>query len=145
MPDLAAYAGLFLAALVAATLLPAQSEVALAALLVAGEQPAAALLAVASVGNVAGSVVNWALGRGVARWRDRRWFPVRAEALARAEGWYRRWGRWSLLLSWMPLIGDPLTVAAGVLRENLIVFLALVTVAKVARYLVVAAVALGVA
>lgn len=145
MPDLAAYAGLFLAAFVAATMLPAQSEVALAALLVAGEQPAAALLAVASVGNVAGSVVNWALGRGVARWRDRRWFPVRAEALARAEGWYRRWGRWSLLLSWTPLIGDPLTVAAGVLRENLIVFLALVTVAKVARYLVVAAVALGVA
>jgi membrane protein YqaA with SNARE-associated domain len=145
MPDLAAYAGLLLAAFVAATLIPAQSELALAALLVAGEQPAAALLAVASVGNVAGSVVNWALGRGVARWRDRRWFPVRAEALARAEGWYRRWGRWSLLLSWMPLIGDPLTVAAGVLRENLIVFLALVTVAKVARYLVVAAVALGVA
>jgi membrane protein YqaA with SNARE-associated domain len=145
MPDFAAYTGLFLAAFVAATLLPAQSEVALAALLVAGEQPAAALLAVASVGNVAGSVVNWALGRGVARWRGRRWFPVRAEALARAEGWYRRWGRWSLLLSWMPLIGDPLTVAAGVLRENLIVFLAIVTAAKVARYLVVAAVALGVA
>jgi membrane protein YqaA with SNARE-associated domain len=145
MPDLAAYAGLFLAAFVAATLLPAQSELALAALLVAGEQPAAALIAIASVGNVAGSVVNWALGRGVARWRDRRWFPLRARALGRAEGWYRRWGRWSLLLSWMPLIGDPLTVAAGVLRENLVVFLALVIVAKVARYLVVAAVALGMA
>lgn len=145
MPDLAVYAGLFLAAFVAATLIPAQSELALAALLVAGEQQAATLLAVASVGNVAGSVVNWALGRGVARWRDRRWFPVRAEALAQAEGWYRRWGRWSLLLSWVPLIGDPLTVAAGVLREHLIVFLAIVTAAKVARYLVVAAVALGVA
>lgn len=143
MTDAAVYAALFAAAFVAATLLPAQSEMALAGLLIAGEQPAALLLAVASAGNVAGSAVNWALGRGVARWRDRRWFPVRADALARAEAWYRRWGRWSLLLSWMPVIGDPLTVAAGVLREPLWVFLALVTVAKVGRYLAVAAVALG--
>jgi membrane protein YqaA with SNARE-associated domain len=143
--DLAAYAGLCLVAFVAATLLPAQSELALGARLVAGEQPTAALLTVGSVGNVAGSAVNWALGRGVARWRDRRWFPVRAGALARAEVWYWRWGRWSLLLSWMPLISDPLTVAAGVLRENPVVVLALVTVAKVARDLVVAAVARGMA
>jgi membrane protein YqaA with SNARE-associated domain len=141
--DLAAYAGLFAAAFIAATLLPAQSELVLAGLLVAGNQPAWALLAVASVGNVAGSVVNWALGRGVARFRDRGWFPVREAALARAEGWYRRWGRWSLLLSWAPVIGDPLTVAAGVLREPFLPFLALVTAAKVGRYLVVAAAALA--
>ena len=143
MQDLAAYAGLFAAAFTAATLLPAQSELVLAGLLVAGNQPAWALLAVASVGNVAGSVVNWALGRGVARFRTRRWFPVREEALARAEGWYRRWGRWSLLLSWVPVIGDPLTVAAGVLREPFLPFLALVTAAKLGRYLVVAAAALA--
>jgi membrane protein YqaA with SNARE-associated domain len=143
--DLAVHAGLFAVAFVAATLLPTQSEIALAGLLIAGEQPAVLLLAVASIGNVAGSAANWALGRGVARWRDRRWFPVRPEALARAEGWYRRWGRWSLLLSWMPVIGDPLTVAAGVLREPLLAFLVLVTVAKVARYLVVAGAALGLA
>jgi membrane protein YqaA with SNARE-associated domain len=141
--DIAAYAGLFAAAFIAATLLPAQSEVVLAGLLVAERQPAWALLAVASAGNVAGSVVNWALGRGVARFRTRRWFPVREAALVRAEGWYRRWGRWSLLLSWAPVIGDPLTVAAGVLREPFLPFLALVTAAKVGRYLVVAAAALA--
>lgn len=143
MHDIAAYAGLFAAAFIAATLLPAQSEVVLAGLLVAERQPAWALLAVASAGNVAGSVVNWALGRGVARFRTRRWFPVREAALGRAEGWYRRWGRWSLLLSWAPVIGDPLTVAAGVLREPFLPFLALVTAAKVGRYLVVAAAALA--
>lgn len=141
--DPAAYGGLFVIAFAAATLLPAQSELALAALLMAGQQPAAALLAVASVGNVAGSAVNWALGRGIDRFSGRSWFPVRAEALARAQAWYRRWGRWSLLLSWAPIIGDPLTLAAGVLREPFPIFLLLVAIAKVGRYLVVAALTLG--
>lgn len=145
VPDLAAYAGLFAIAFAAATLIPTQSEIALASLLVAGQQSVVLLLAVASLGNIAGSALNWGLGRGVARFQDRRWFPVSAQALARAERWYRRWGRWSLLLSWAPVIGDPLTVAAGVLKEPFLPFLALVALAKVGRYLVVAAVALGLA
>lgn len=143
MTDLAAYAGLFAVAFVAATILPAQSEAALVALLIAGEQPPAALVAVASVGNVLGAVVNWVLGRGVEQFSDRRWFPVAPAMLDRASGWYRRWGRWSLLLSWAPFGGDALTVAAGVLREPLWSFLLLVAVAKTARYVVVAAVTLG--
>ena len=121
MGDLAALGGLFMAALLAATLLPAQSEAVLVGLLLAGYAPWL-LLGVASVGNVLGSVVNWALGRGIEHLRNRRWFPVSPAALARAERWYRRYGRWSLLLSWMPIIGDPLTVVAGVLREPLPVF-----------------------
>lgn len=145
MLDLATYAGLFLTALVAATLLPAQSEAALVGLLLAGAQPPWALLSAASLGNVLGSVVNWLLGRGVERWRDRRWFPVSAKDLDRAAVWYRRWGKWSLLLSWAPIIGDPLTLVAGVLREPFPVFLLLVTVAKVGRYLVLAAATLGAA
>ena len=143
MIDLAAYAGLFLTAFVAATLLPAQSEATLVALLLAGAQPAWALIAVASFGNVAGSLVNWLLGRGIERWRERRWFPASATDLERAQAWYHRWGRWSLLLSWAPIIGDPLTLVAGVLREPLPMFLLLVTLAKVGRYLVVAAATLG--
>lgn len=143
MTDLAVYAGLMALAFAAATLLPAQSELALAALLAAGEQPVLLLLLAASLGNVGGSALNWVLGRGVAQFRDRRWFPVGAATLARAEAWYRRWGRWSLLLSWVPVIGDPLTVAAGVLREPFAVFLLIVAVAKVGRYIVVAAAVLG--
>jgi membrane protein YqaA with SNARE-associated domain len=138
---LAAYAGLFLAALAAATILPLQSEAALVGLLVAGYSPIP-LLVVASAGNILGSLVNWFLGRGIAHYRDRRWFPVKPEALERAEGWYRRYGKWSLLLSWAPVIGDPLTLIAGVLREPLPVFLLLVAIAKIARYLVLAAITL---
>jgi membrane protein YqaA with SNARE-associated domain len=141
--DAGVYLGLFTLTFAAATLLPAQSELALAGLLIAGKQPAPLLLAVASAGNIAGSALNWGLGRGIERFSGRRWFPVRAEALARAQGWYRRWGRWSLLLSWAPVIGDPLTVAAGVLREPFPVFLLLVAIAKIGRYLFVAALALG--
>lgn len=71
------------------------------------------------------------------------WFPVKKSSLERASGWYRRYGRWSLLLSWMPLFGDALTVIAGVLREPLWSFLVLVAVAKTGRYLVLAAATLG--
>jgi len=134
--DLAAYLGLFGAALMAATILPMQSEAVLSGLILAGRQPVSALLVVASLGNVLGSVINWVLGRSIERFRERRWFPASPKALERAQGWYRRWGRWSLLLSWAPVVGDPLTVVAGVMREPFWVFLALVTVAKVARYLV---------
>ena len=142
MADVAAYAGLFAAAFLASTLLPAQSEALVAGLLLADYTPWL-VLAVASVGNVLGSALNWLLGRGIERFRDRRWFPANALALKKAEGWYRRYGKWSLLLSWVPIIGDPLTVIAGVLREPFPVFLLLVTFGKVGRYLVIAAATLG--
>lgn len=144
MIDLAVLAGLFLAAFAAATILPMQSEAALVTLLVAGTHPAWLLVAIAGLGNVLGSVVNWLLGRGIERFRDRPWFPVKPAALERAQGWYRRHGKWSLLLSWAPVVGDPLTVVAGLAREPLPVFLALVTVAKVGRYVLLAAATLSV-
>jgi membrane protein YqaA with SNARE-associated domain len=138
-----AYLGLFLAAFGAATLLPLQSEAVLVGLLVLGEHPVWILLAVAIVGNVLGSVVNWALGRYIEHWRHRPWFPVGADKLERAQRFYHRFGRWSLLLSWVPVIGDPLTVIAGVMREPWWSFVLIVLVAKVSRYLVLAAVTLG--
>ncbi|MER8677115.1 DedA family protein [Mesorhizobium sp. M0133] len=138
MGDVAAFGGLFLTAFAAATILPLQSEAVLAGLLLAGSQSPAALILVATVGNVIGSVVNWLLGRGIDRFRDRKWFPVKHAALDRAAARYRRYGRWSLLLSWVPVIGDPLTVVAGVLREPLWSFVAIVTIAKAGRYLVLA-------
>lgn len=142
--DIVVLGGLFAIAFVAATVLPAQSEAALVGLLVVGTHSPVVLVAVASLGNVLGAVVNWALGRGVEHFRDRRWFPVSPSSLDRATGWYRKWGRWSLLLSWAPLGGDALTVAAGVLREPLWSFVVLVTIAKTARYIVLAAATLGI-
>ncbi|ANP86024.1 YqaA family protein [Rhizobium leguminosarum] len=143
MGDLAAYMGLFLVAFAAATILPFQSEAVLVGLLLTGNYPTALLVAVASAGNVLGSVANWLLGIGIERFKDRAWFPVSAQRLAQAQRWYQRYGKWSLLGSWLPIIGDPLTVIAGVLREPFWMFLFLVTIAKVSRYLVLTAVALS--
>jgi membrane protein YqaA with SNARE-associated domain len=141
--DLVIYAGLFFTALAAATILPMQSEAALVALLLSDSYPTWALVTIASAGNVGGSVINWLLGRGILRFQDRKWFPAKAKSLERAQRWYRRYGKWSLLLSWAPIVGDPLTVVAGVLREPFAVFLLLVTIAKVGRYLVLAAATLS--
>ena len=143
MAELTVYVGLFLVALAAATLLPAQSEAALAALLLQGSYSVPLLLLAAILGNTLGSVVNWFLGRSIEHFRDRRWFPVSPRQLERAQWGYRRYGRWSLLLSWVPVIGDPLTLVAGVMREPLPVFILLVGFAKTARYLAVSALVLG--
>ncbi len=139
---LLALGGLFAIAFAAATILPAQSEATLVGMQLAG-YPVTLLVAVASLGNTLGAVVNWLLGRGVERLRDRKWFPVSAAALDRATGWYGKWGRWSLLLSWAPIGGDALTVAAGALKEPLWSFLALVALAKTGRYVVLAAATSG--
>ncbi|MBI3900012.1 MAG: DedA family protein [Gammaproteobacteria bacterium] len=143
MTDLAVYAGLLMVAMVAATLLPLQSEALLAGLLLAQSQPVWLLILVASVGNVIGSVINWWLGRSIERFHDRRWFPVKQPALERAKRWYHCYGKWSLLLSWVPIIGDPLTLIAGVLREPFVSFVLIVALAKTSRYLVIAAFTLG--
>jgi membrane protein YqaA with SNARE-associated domain len=143
MGEWAAYLGLFAASFAAATILPMQSETALAGLLLTESFPPATLIAVASVGNVLGSVANWLIGRGIERFRGRKWFPVGPTMLERAMKWYHCYGRWSLLLSWVPVVGDPLTVVAGVLREPFWSFIAIVALAKISRYLVIAAITLS--
>lgn len=139
MSDLAAYTSLFLASLLAATLVPAQSESVLGGLILACGQPVVALVAVASLGNILGSILNWLIGRGVERYRGKRWFPVSQAQLARAQTQYQRFGYWSLLLAWVPIIGDPLTLVAGIMREPLWRFLLLVSIGKIGRYAVLAA------
>ncbi len=141
MEELAVYAALSGSAFLAATILPAQSEAGLALLIAADTHPIAALLFWASLGNVAGSVVNWLLGRQLETLQTKAWFPKRITISHRARRWYEKFGRWSLLLSWMPLIGDPITLVAGVFRLPLLPFLLIVTVAKTGRYSVVALIA----
>ena len=128
--------GLFVAALLAATPFPFNSEVPFIALQATG-WPMATLVIVATVGNVLGSCVTYALGRGLGGYRDHPRFPVRPAQMVRAEDWFRRWGRWSLLLAWAPG-GDVLVAVAGVLRVPFGVFLLLVTIAKAGRYVVLA-------
>lgn len=138
MDPTAAYLSLFAASFLAATVFPAQSELLLAGMLVSGAYDEGLLLLVATAGNTAGACVNWLLGRFIQSLESRRWFPVSPAKLARAEKWYRKWGKWSLLLSWAPLIGDALTVLAGIARVPMTTFVALVAIAKGGRYLVLA-------
>ena len=128
------YFGLFLSAFFAATVLPLSSEAVLAGLQSAGDHEPLVLLGVASLGNTAGSTVNWLLGRFCLHWQDRRWFPVKKPGLDRASAWFRRYGTASLLLSWLPVVGDPLTFFAGVLKVPFPTFLLLVALAKTGRY-----------
>ena len=132
------YTSLFISALIAATILPMQSEALLIGLLVAGDKSIVALVIIATLGNVLGSIFNWYLGQFITRFQNKRWFPASTTQLAKAESWYFRYGRWSLLASWLPVVGDPITVMAGVLGERFMPFLFLVTIAKGARYTVLA-------
>lgn len=140
---MAALFGLFFTAFLAATLIPAQSEAVLLGLIWAGGYPVGQLLVLATAGNVLGSVVNWTFGRYLAHFSNRRWFPVSPKQIERASGWYRKWGFWSLLGSWLPIVGDPLTLAAGLMKEPLWRFLLIVTFAKGGRYIVLAMVTLN--
>lgn len=142
MPDALSYGALFLAAFLAATILPAQSEMGLAFLVNQAPEAVILLVAIASAGNILGALVNWYLGRFANHWRDRRWFPISASQLDKATIWYQRYGKYSLLASWVPIIGDPITLAAGLLRTPFFPFLILVSIAKTARYLIIAWLAL---
>lgn len=132
---------LFFNAFVASTILPAASELALWAII--ADDPALLwpAIAVASLGNTAGAAVNWLLGRYMARFSDRKWYPLSARQQDRAGAWFQRFGLWSLLFAWVPVVGDPITVAAGVLRVRFLPFLVLVAVGKTGRYVLVATLA----
>ncbi len=122
----------------AATLLPLSSEVAMATAIKAGSAPLILIVAAASVGNVAGSCVNWWLGREARRFEDRPWFPFSRTSLASASERFARYGQPILLLAWLPVIGDPLTFAAGALRVPFLRFFILVALGKVVRYAILA-------
>jgi membrane protein YqaA with SNARE-associated domain len=138
LPDLVL---LFASAFLAATILPFPSEVTLAGLLYAGRVEVAALWLVATVGNTLGSMVNWGLGRFALRFQDHPSFPVRQNRLGRAQRWFNRFGIWTLLLAWLPVIGDALPLVAGIMRTPAIWTLALVGLGKGARYAVIIALA----
>lgn len=138
MSDLAAHAGLFASAFMSATVLPGTSEAVLIGFMAADVADTVPLVVTATVGNAAGSSINWIVGRFMSHFRDRRWFPIGRKKYDRAVGWFGRYGVWTLAFSWVPLIGDALTIVAGAMRIDFRLFLLLVTLGKGARYVFVA-------
>lgn len=129
--------GLFIVALLAATILPLGSELVLVAILLAGTNPVIAV-AVASVGNVLGSCVNYGLGYWLSQGRIQKWLRISDEDFLKAEGIFNKYGLVSLCFAWVPIIGDPITFVAGVLRASLTWFVVLVTFGKTMRYIFIA-------
>ena len=130
------YLGLFVAAFLAATILPLSSEVVLSVLLLNGLSPIV-LVAIATVGNVLGSLTNYALGYWAGPKVANKWLKISEAEFARAEQRFTKYGLFSLCFAWVPIIGDPITVVAGILRIRLLWFVLLVTAGKLIRYIVV--------
>jgi membrane protein YqaA with SNARE-associated domain len=134
LTELTALGALAFSAFTSATILPGSSEAMLVALSLSHSADPLMLILVASAANTGGSCVNWWMGRFLLRFSDRRWFPASPHQIERAQRWYARYGWPTLLLSWLPVIGDPLTIVAGALRVAFLPFLILVAIAKTARY-----------
>ena len=137
------HVGLFISAFLAATILPLSSEIVLSALLLNGLSPTS-LVIIATTGNVLGSLTNYALGYWASLVVVKKWLRMSEDDFVRAEQHFVKYGMFSLCFAWVPIIGDPLTVMAGVLRVRLKWFLILVTAGKFLRYVVISYMVLNV-
>ena len=131
------YLSLFSISFLAATVLPFSSELTLAGLISTSNYDNLLLLVVASFGNVLGSVFNWSLGFYSRKLSTKKWFPFKKTQIERSSKWFSKFGKWSLLFAWVPIVGDPLTFVAGLLRVRFLDFIILVAIGKVSRYLIV--------
>ena len=129
------YFKLFLISFLAATILPFSSEIVLTTMYLSNLFETYLLLIFASLGNILGSITNWYLGKKITIFQDHKWFPVSPDQLDRSQKYFQKYGLWSLLLAWVPIIGDPLTLLAGVLNVRFSLFLILVSISKISRYL----------
>ncbi len=144
MSSIEVYVILFLSSFASSTILPGNSELTLTAIISQREYKTLYLIIVASIGNVLGSIVNWYLGRSFIKFKNKKWFPFNEKNLNNSSKWFLKYGKWSLLLSWLPFVGDGLTLIAGVLKVPLFEFITLVTIAKVLRYVFVALMAVSI-
>lgn len=131
------FPALFVLSFLASTLLPLGSEWLLALMLVKGHDPVTSVLT-ATVGNTLGACTTWLVGRYGGEWLLARLFRISPQQQQRAETWYQRYGIFSLLFSWLPVVGDPLCLVGGLLKIRFTLFLLLAGVGKLARYAAVA-------
>ena len=131
------YLSLFFISFLAATILPFSSELTLAGLISTSNYDNLLLLVFASFGNILGSVFNLGLGFYARNLTIKKWFPFKETQIERSSKWFSKFGKWSLLFAWVPIVGDPLTFVAGLLRVKFFDFIILVAIGKVSRYLII--------
>ena len=142
MNSLEAYSSLFISSFLSSTILPGHSEITLTTLILLEKYSQFLLIFFASFGNILGSVINWYLGFYIIKFVNKSWFPFKKNQLDKASLWYLKYGKWSLFFSWVPIIGDPLTIVAGIFRVPLVIFITIVSISKLLRYIFVGYVAL---
>ena len=128
---------LFAISFLAATILPLASEWMLAALIAGDADPCFAVV-IATAGNTLGAITTWAIGMWGGSRIMTHWLRITEKDRRIARRWYARWGSWSLLMAWAPVIGDPLCLVGGMLKIPLWRFTLLTTAGKAARYTAVA-------
>ena len=128
------YFQLLIISFLAATILPFSSEVVMTTMYLSNSFETYLLLIFGSIGNILGSITNWYLGKKITIFQDRKWFPVSPNQLSRSQIYFQKYGIWSLLLAWVPIIGDPLTLLSGVLKVRFGIFFLLVSISKISRY-----------
>ena len=129
------YLSLFTISFLAATILPFSSELMLASMLSIENYNRTLLITFSSLGNILGSVFNWVLGFYFVKLQNKKWFPFNQEQILKSSQWFEKYGKWSLLFAWVPIIGDPLTFVAGTMKTKFFIFLILVGIGKISRYL----------
>ena len=129
------YLSLFTISFLAATILPFSSELMLASMLSIENYNRTLLITFSSLGNILGSVFNWVLGFYFMKLQNKKWFPFNQEQISKSSQWFEKYGKWSLLFAWVPIIGDPLTFVAGTMKTKFFIFLILVGIGKISRYL----------
>ena len=135
------YASLFISSFLSSTILPGHSELILTTFIFFKKYPIIDLIFFASIGNILGSILNWCIGYYFTSLKNRKWFPINKSQLTRASSWFLKYGKWTLCLSWVPLIGDPLTIIAGIFRVPIYTFILIVSLAKTMRYVFISLVA----
>ncbi|MBL6851581.1 MAG: DedA family protein [Alphaproteobacteria bacterium] len=144
MSSIEVYIILFTSSFASSTILPGHSEITLIALITQKKYEVFYLVFFASLGNILGSVLNWYLGLYFLKFKNKKWFPFNENQIKKVSKSFLEYGKWSLLLSWVPFIGDVLTLVAGMFRVPLYQFVVIVSVAKVSRYIFVSLIALNV-
>ena len=144
MSSIEVYIILFTSSFASSTILPGHSEITLTALITQKKFEIFYLVFFASLGNILGSVLNWYLGLYFLKFKNKKWFPFKENHINKVSKSFLKYGKWSLLLSWVPFIGDALTLVAGMFRVPLHQFIIIVSVAKIGRYIFVSLIALSI-